>query len=136
MFAFAESLFAERDYYRAITEYKRLLFLSPQGQFAKEAKFKIAKSYQLGEQYDLAYDLFSSFSEAYAGERLGILSRFEIAEAISEQGSATNNIAAQVERIAQMSEESSAAAGNSAQAANELDRLAREMQGIVGAYRL
>ena len=60
----------------------------------------------------------------------------EIAEAIREQGSATNNIATQVERIAQMSEESSAAAGNSAQAANDLDRLAKGMLGVVNVYRL
>ena len=60
----------------------------------------------------------------------------EITEAIREQGSATNNIATQVERIAQMSEESSAAAGNSAQTARDLDRLATDMQRIVGTYRL
>jgi methyl-accepting chemotaxis protein len=35
-----------------------------------------------------------------------------------------------------MSEESSAAAGNSAEAARDLDRLAGEMQQIVSAYRL
>jgi methyl-accepting chemotaxis protein len=60
----------------------------------------------------------------------------EITAAIREQGSATNAIAAQVEHIAQMSEESSAAAGNSAEAAHELDRLATEMKQIVSAYRL
>lgn len=60
----------------------------------------------------------------------------EIAEAIREQGAATNNIAAQVERIAQMSEESSAAVGNSADSARELDRLASDMQRIVSAYRI
>ena len=60
----------------------------------------------------------------------------EITEAIREQGSATNNIATQVERIAQMSEESSAAASNSAQTARDLDRLTTDMQRIVGTYRL
>ena len=60
----------------------------------------------------------------------------EITAAIREQGTATNSIAIQVEHIAQMSEESSAAAGNSAAAALELDRLATEMQSIVSAYRL
>ena len=39
-------------------------------------------------------------------------------KAIREQGAATNNIASQVERIAQMSEESSAAAASSAEAAS------------------
>jgi methyl-accepting chemotaxis protein len=60
----------------------------------------------------------------------------EITAAIREQGSATNAIATQVEHIAQMSEESSAAAGNSAEAAQKLDRLATEMKQIVSAYRL
>ena len=60
----------------------------------------------------------------------------EITAAIREQGTATNSIAVQVEHIAQMSEESSAAAGNSADAARELDRLATDMQRIVSAYRL
>lgn len=46
------------------------------------------------------------------------------------------SIAQQVERIAQMSEESSAAAGNSAEVAKALDNLASEMKGIVSAYRL
>jgi methyl-accepting chemotaxis protein len=60
----------------------------------------------------------------------------EITEAIREQGSATNNIATQVERIAQMAEGSSAASAESARAARELDRLAEGMQQIVAAYRL
>lgn len=60
----------------------------------------------------------------------------EIASSIKEQSTATNNIATQVERIAQMSEESSAAAGHSADTAHELDRLATDMQKIVSAYRL
>ena len=60
----------------------------------------------------------------------------EITAAIHEQASAMTSIAQQVERIAQMSEESSAAAGNSAQIAKDLDTLASEVQQIVGAYRL
>lgn len=60
----------------------------------------------------------------------------EIAEAIREQGTATNAIALQVEKIAQISEESSAAAANSAEAATSLDRLANEMQQVIRAYTL
>ena len=48
----------------------------------------------------------------------------------------SNNIAIQVEKIAQMSEESSAAAGHSADAAKDLDRLATGMQQIVNTYKL
>ena len=47
-----------------------------------------------------------------------------------------NNIATQVERIAQMSEESSAAAANSADTAHDLDRLATDMRRIVSSYKV
>lgn len=60
----------------------------------------------------------------------------EIASAIREQATAMNTIAAQVEHIAQMSEEGSAAAGHSAETARDLDRFATDMQHIVSAYRL
>jgi methyl-accepting chemotaxis protein len=60
----------------------------------------------------------------------------EISAAIQEQGSATNNIAVQVERIAQMSEESSSAALETSDAALKLDELAKEMQRITSAYRV
>ena len=60
----------------------------------------------------------------------------EITNAICEQGAATNNIAIQVEKIAQMAEENSAASSESARAARELDSLAESMQKIVATYRL
>jgi len=49
----------------------------------------------------------------------------EISAAIQQQGVASNNIAAQVERTAQMSEESSAAAQSTADSAGRLDQLAK-----------
>ena len=60
----------------------------------------------------------------------------DITQSIREQGAAANNISVQVERIAQMSEESSAAAANNAQVARKLDELARAMLGVISAYRL
>ena len=85
---------------------------------------------------DKAHEANASIRQIGEGARGAVTMVEDIAGAIREQGSATNNIASQVERIAQMSEESSAAAASSAQAANELDRLARDMQKIVGAYKL
>ena len=70
------------------------------------------------------------------GSRSAVAMVGEITVAIREQGSATNNISSQVERIAQMSEESSASASHSAESAQALDRLAADMQKIVSAYRL
>jgi methyl-accepting chemotaxis protein len=47
-----------------------------------------------------------------------------------------NSIAVQIEKIAQMAEESSAAADSSADTAKELDRLARETKTIINSYQL
>ncbi|PAS96746.1 MAG: hypothetical protein CGU28_07475 [Candidatus Dactylopiibacterium carminicum] len=60
----------------------------------------------------------------------------EIADAIREQGMASNNIASHVERVAQMAEESSAAAGSSARTAGELNTLARDMEQIIATYKV
>ena len=60
----------------------------------------------------------------------------EIADAIREQGIASNNIAAQIERIAQMSEESSAAAEQTAASAASLDDEAEQQQAALSRYRI
>jgi len=61
---FADTLFHEEDYYRAITEYKRFIFLYPAHPKAKETKFLIGFSYLKGEKWDAAISAFSEiFSE-------------------------------------------------------------------------
>ncbi len=91
---------------------------------------------KVGKGVDSAQEANLSIKQIVEGSRDAVAMVDEITAAIREQGSATNNIATQVERIAQMSDESSAAAGNSSDAARDLDRLATEMQHIIGAYRL
>ena len=91
---------------------------------------------QVGTGVDKASEATGAMQRIGEGARVAVAMVEEIAEAIREQGTATNAIATQVERIAQMSEESSAAAANSARAAGELDALAGDMQRIVSAYRL
>ncbi len=49
-----DSFYAEGDYYRAVTEYKRFLFLFPQSARAEEARWKIAVSYYGGRKWDEA----------------------------------------------------------------------------------
>ena len=77
--------------------------------------------------------MFGSIGE---GSRNAVVMVEEITAAIREQGSATNSIANQVDRMAHMAEESSAAAGLSAEAAKQLDQLAADMQRIVSRYKL
>ena len=60
----------------------------------------------------------------------------EIGNAIGEQGSASTSIAQNVESIAQMAGECSAAASGSADSARRLDRLAEQMRRVIAAYRL
>jgi methyl-accepting chemotaxis protein len=60
----------------------------------------------------------------------------EIASALSEQASAQTQIAQNVERIAQMSEENHAAVGAMAESARGLDTLAAKLEELVGRFRL
>jgi len=54
IWAFAEHLFAEEEYYRAITEYKRLLFLFPRHSLKWKARLRIGECYQKGEKWEEA----------------------------------------------------------------------------------
>jgi methyl-accepting chemotaxis protein len=60
----------------------------------------------------------------------------EIADALREQGAASNTIAGQVEQVAQMAQGNSLSADRSAELADELKNLANGMQQTVAAYRL
>ena len=48
---FAESLYMERDYYRAISEYKRYIFLNAGGKNVPFARFRIGLCYMGGDKY-------------------------------------------------------------------------------------
>ncbi len=91
---------------------------------------------KVSQDVERANDASVAISQISSGSRQSVGMVNEITNAIREQGAATNNIAVQVERIAQMAEESSASSEESADAARELDRLADGMQKIVASYRL
>jgi len=57
---FAESLFAEGDYYRAITEYKRALSLSPPAPLAARLRLRIGQSYLDGGRSAAALPYFEA----------------------------------------------------------------------------
>jgi methyl-accepting chemotaxis protein len=83
-----------------------------------------------------AHETNTSIQQISEGCHSAVETVEEITNAIREQGAATNNIAVQVEKIAQMSEESSAAASETSQAAVGLDKLAKDMLHVISAYRL
>ncbi len=61
-FSFAESLFDQDDFYRAIGEYKRLIFLCPDAKaLCEKACFKIGVSYFRAEKWQYAIDAFDTF---------------------------------------------------------------------------
>jgi len=59
-----------------------------------------------------------------------------ITDAIREQDAAVHQVASNIERIAQMTEENSAAAAASSETATKLDSLAERLRGAVAHYRV
>ena len=80
LFDFANHLYSEKDYYRAITEYKRFIFLFPGHNLVSNAEFQIAMSYFHGEKLDLATKLFRDLSDRYPSDRVGKDALFKLAE--------------------------------------------------------
>jgi tetratricopeptide (TPR) repeat protein len=60
---FARALHAEGDYYRAIGEYKRFLYLYPDSPLADEARLAISRSYVQGGQGEAAEEYLRSLAE-------------------------------------------------------------------------
>lgn len=70
LLGFADSLFGEGDYYRAITEYKRFLFHYPAEKRAETALFRIAESCFKARRWQEAIDAVGTFMEKYPAGRL------------------------------------------------------------------
>jgi methyl-accepting chemotaxis protein len=60
----------------------------------------------------------------------------DISNSLREQSTASNEISRSVERIAEMSEQNSAAVRGTAETASELERLARELEQEVRRFRV
>ncbi len=68
-YSFAESLFAEGDYYRAITEYKRYLHMFPQAQERPRALLRIGQSYLAGERWEQAEQALQRLAREFPASR-------------------------------------------------------------------
>lgn len=86
LLSFADSLYDEEDYYRAITEYKRLIFHFPSSRAAITATFKIALSYMEGKRYEAAISQLKKLRQLYPTDPLAIEALFLIAEALYNSG--------------------------------------------------
>jgi outer membrane protein assembly factor BamD (BamD/ComL family) len=67
--SFADALLEEGDHYRAITEYKRFLFLAPGSAHADAARMKIGLAYLRGEQFDAAISTFRAIATVHPAQR-------------------------------------------------------------------
>ena len=61
----ADHFFQDGDYYRAITEYKRLLFFFPQSKEYPQVMLKIARAYFKGKRWDEAISACDAFLERF-----------------------------------------------------------------------
>jgi len=64
-FSFAETLFAEGDYYRAISEYKRFAFFFPENRLVEKCAYRIGESYYKAKRWREALQTFTSFIMKY-----------------------------------------------------------------------
>ncbi|WP_371324397.1 methyl-accepting chemotaxis protein [Dechloromonas sp. ZY10] len=84
---------------------------------------------------ELARNAGDSISQIRDGSGRVVHAVADIASAIEEQRSASTSIAGSVERIAQMSEENSAAVGQAADAARHLQTLAGDLRTLASRFR-
>jgi methyl-accepting chemotaxis protein len=78
----------------------------------------------------------SAMDEIRAGAASVVRSVTDISLALREQGAASNDIARNVEQIAQLAEENNAAVAEAAGTAGELERLAGGLRDEVSHFRL
>lgn len=80
--SFADRLYDERDYYRAISEYERFLFLAPGDSRARTARYQIAMCYLQGERHDEAIRMFRKIAEEQPRDGTVRQAQLGIAEAL------------------------------------------------------
>jgi len=86
MAAFADHLFGQGDYYRAITEYERLLFFHPGHRLAGTARLQVAACYLKGGKYDQAIARLRDLARDQAAGGTGRQAQFLLAEAYFRKG--------------------------------------------------
>jgi len=83
--SFADYLYAQGDYYRAITEYERFLFHYPSHALAENARYQIGMSYFKGDKFSQAIQKFLELSEKYPRSEVGKKSLIMLSEAYSRK---------------------------------------------------
>jgi len=86
LLGFAEALFHDGDYFRAITEYKRFLFLYPSDMRAGRVQLQIGLSYQRGQQWEDARKTFEEIAQHHPEADIGAEAAYRVGETSFEQG--------------------------------------------------
>jgi tetratricopeptide (TPR) repeat protein len=79
--AFAEKLYAERDFYRAITEYKRYLFMHSELEIVPWIRLRLGQSYLAGRRLQAAQMVFDELLEVKGAVELRQAAAFSMARA-------------------------------------------------------
>jgi tetratricopeptide (TPR) repeat protein len=72
-----DAFMAEGDYYRAITEYKKLTFLFPDSERLPEAFYQIGKAYYQGKDYQSAIKSFAKVRQLYSASNFSSAAFYE-----------------------------------------------------------
>jgi Tetratricopeptide repeat len=83
---FADALFNDGDHFRAITEYKRFLFLYPTDARAGRVQLQVGLSYLRGQQWDDARQTFERIAEQHADAEIRAQAAYLIGETSFQQG--------------------------------------------------
>lgn len=83
---FAQYLFSQQEYFRAIGEYERFLFLYPDDPRAPNAALRIARCYLRGKRWQQAVEMATAFLLDYPQSSLKWEARFLKARALDEMG--------------------------------------------------
>ena len=83
---FADYLFSQQEYFRAIGEYERFLFLYPNDLQAPNAALKIVRCYFRGNRWQRAVEAADSFLREYPKSSLKWEARFLKARSFGEMG--------------------------------------------------
>jgi hypothetical protein len=83
---FADALFNDGDYFRAITEYKRFLFLYPNDGRAGHVQLQVGRAYQQGRQWDDARQTFERIAQQHPDPAIRAEAAFRVGETSFLQG--------------------------------------------------
>lgn len=72
-----DAFMAEGDYYRAITEYKKLTFLFPDSERLSEAHYQIGMAYYRGKDYSSAVKSFAKVRQLYTASNYSSAAFYE-----------------------------------------------------------